>query len=611
MPRRIVTLISLLFVTSTLALTQGLPGPLSPRVPKGLYTNFILSGLVNQAEAAAYPPPAVAPQYPNPNGTPGLVDEVLIKYFLTLLSNPAVSGLAPQMEWADLSPNNPGPDPHFPAPGAYAWNPMDDVFIAVTLWNLTHIGAPPKTIQLIVSSGFNSPLWVWSDIDASVCGPKGTPGCGSCDPLFMTPATAPPVSHQCGYTTLFWRSESEPQEQIPLPMPWNAVYKNDWKNFLIALNRHVQLEPSSEAVVSIAMSGPTASSTEMILPSDNDQGPFEDANGDLTLGNLTGGEQPEKVGVPAAWNALFQNFYGSNSNYQNTDLPFIEEWKAVIDEYSQIFSGITLALTTTTDALPTFTVPAGSPLLNPAPGFESDCGSSNPVTDPNDAMACSAVTQVLVHFTNPLVGGSNAKSIWEAGMTAARDSVDLGTNAVKWLSATTAAGTAPLPGTSLHMSRMIGGMQFSHSFSDDKPDARLNDNTDVQAEGCPTYPKPLCLGPPPLTPSEGFDNVMQLSYFPGTAAGPSWGASSNVTYANWVYTNAPMNFLEIYNGDIIYAMGLSQCQLADITGSPSTGTPPNVSTCIVTPSNPIYSDVQATQQELNLASQSQLSITEP
>ena len=98
--------------------------------------------------------------------------------------------------------------------------------------------------------------------------------------------------------------------------------------------------------------------------------------GNLTLGNLTGDEVPEKIGVPAAWNALFQNFYGSNPHYQNTDLPFIEEWNAVIDEYSQIFSGITLALTTTTDALPTFTVPAGSPLLYPAPGFESDCGDS-------------------------------------------------------------------------------------------------------------------------------------------------------------------------------------------------------------------------------------------
>jgi hypothetical protein len=157
---------------------------------------------------------------------------------------------------------------------------------------------------------------------------------------------------------------------------------------------------------------------------------------------------------------------------------------------------------------------------------------------------------------------------------------------------------------------MIGGMQFSHSFTYIKPDPRFADNTDLQAEGCPSYPKPLCLSPP-LTPSVGLTNVLQLSYFPGTAAGPSWGASTNVTFANWIYTNAPMNFLEIYDEDFKYAMGLGPCKLVDITGSPSTGTPPDTSTCMVTPSDPTYSDVQATQEELNHASQSQLSISEP
>ena len=158
---------------------------------------------------------------------------------------------------------------------------------------------------------------------------------------------------------------------------------------------------------------------------------------------------------------------------------------------------------------------------------------------------------------------------------------------------------------------MIGGMQFSHSFSGTKPDPRFGDNSDLQAEGCPSYPKPLCLGPPPLTASEGLTNVLQLSYFVGTAAGPSWGASSSVTYGNWAYSNAPMNFLEIYDNDITYSMGLGPCKLADITGSPSTGTPPDTSTCVVAPSDPTYSDVQAAQEELNQASESQLSIAEP
>jgi hypothetical protein len=109
----------------------------------------------------------------------------------------------------------------------------------------------------------------------------------------------------------------------------------------------------------------------------------------------------------------------------------------------------------------------------------------------------------------------------------------------------------------------------------------------------------------------GLSNVLQLSYFLGTAAGPSWGASTSVTYGNWVYSNAPMNFLEIYNDDITYAMGLGPCKMVDITGSPSTGAPPDTSTCSITPSDPTYSDVQATQEELNHASQSQLSIAEP
>jgi hypothetical protein len=67
-------------------------------------------------------------------------------------------------------------------------------------------------------------------------------------------------------------------------------------------------------------------------------------------------------------------------------------------------------------------------------------------------------------------------------------------------------------------------MQFAHSFSDTKPDPLFNGDSDLQAEGCPSYPT-LCLSPP-LTPSVGLTNVLQLSYFLGTAAGPSWGAST-------------------------------------------------------------------------------------
>jgi hypothetical protein len=590
---------------------QAIPGP---RVPKGIYTNFLLDDAINQAETAAYP--GGLPAYPNP-----AADAILVKYFSTLLDNPAISGLAPMMGWTLLNPNDPGPDPFHPAAGAYTWNAMDDVFIAVDEWNRSHPAIPPKTIQIILSPGFSSPSWVFSNIDSSVCGDHSDcAGAGSCDGLFMS-APANPTSRDCGYTTLFFRVESNPVEQIPLPMPWNSVYKSDWRTFLIALNQHVQWEPASYAFVSIAMAGPTASSTEMILPNTINQNPYVCSGGlylDETFRNNGNPFCPPALpefSVPAAWNLLFANFYGPDPKYQNTDLPFIQEWDAAIDEYSWIFNGTTLVLTATTDALPTF--PDADPsLLIPAPGFVADCGN-DPLTnpsgyDPSSAMACAAVTQVLAHFTNPFVGGFNAKATFEAGMTAARDGIDLGTNGFKWLAAITASGRAPLPGTPFRMSRMLGGVQFAQIFSDPK---------DILPEGCPDYgpfhpSPPSCNG---LTPGEGLENVLSISFFPGTSVGPffcPYTTDSGMfvcapttiddtggAEGNFVYSNAPVNFLEIYQTDIIYASGMSNCNMLQIAGNPDEHVPP---TCVPA----ITSDVALTQTELNIASQKLLSIAE-
>ncbi len=277
--------ISCFLIASTAGLIAGAPGPTAARVPKGIYTNFLLDGAVNRARIAAYPKinlPKNLPAYPNPQLTPDPTDSVLVSYFTTLLNNPAISGLAPMIPWNLLNPNSPGANPVHPAAGAYTWNALDDVFIAVDRWNSTHRLLPPKTIQLIVSSGFNSPGWVFSDIDAGVCGSSG--GCtGSCDALFMNPPPTQPASTLCGYTTLFYQVESGTPVQIPLPLPWSAVYKSDWGAFLAALNQHIQQEPSSSAFVSIAMSGPTASSTEMILPNQDNQ-TVNGNGGILTLG---------------------------------------------------------------------------------------------------------------------------------------------------------------------------------------------------------------------------------------------------------------------------------------------------------------------------------------
>jgi hypothetical protein len=265
-------------------------------------------------------------------------------------------------------------------------------------------------------------------------------------------------------------------------------------------------------------------------------------------------------GRPTAWNALFNNYYGPDPKHQNSDLAFIEEWDAAIDAYGQIFNGVTLILTTTTDALPTFPAASDPSVFTPAPGFESDCddATTGKDADLSAAMACAAVTQVLAHFTDPLVGGNNAKSTQEDGMTAARDGQDLGTNAVKWLAATTSgSGPAP-PGSPNRLPRIPGGMEFSHSFSDLGANPRFKYN-DVQEEGCPTLPKPLWTGSDgttsTFTPGEGLANVLSSSFFPGAAVRP------------------PMNYMQIYDNDILYAAGLSSCSVLQMEGRPASPRP--------------------------------------
>jgi hypothetical protein len=428
------------------------------------------------------------------------------------------------------------------------------------------------------------------------------------------------VSPICGYTTLFYEVEAGAPHQLTLPMPWNEVYKTDHGTFLAALNQHLQAEPSSSAFVSIAMAGPTASSTEMILPTNGDQtfmvGGVSN-NGLISLSTtpplpaLPPGESPAPgITADEAWDALVVNFYGTGSGFEHTDLPFINEWINAIKLYSGIFNGTTLVLTTTTDALPSFpAAPAGQ--TTPAPGLGDDCGLSGQ----SNEQQCSAVTQVIYDFVNPMVGGSNAKAVFEAGMTAARDGKDLGTNGVKWLASVTASGKNPLQGTPYSMSRMLGGIQFSHSFSSSGMNANgsTDGSTDLEAEGCPTFPATLC---PNLTPAQGFFNVMQDSFLAGTATGPLFGASNSVTYGNWSYKNAPMNFLEVYNTDIIYASGLAGCSMQQIAGSPASpanpvAIPPDVSACIELPSNPTFLNVLATQAEMDLASLSLFLIAEP
>ena len=126
-------------------------------------------------------------------------------------------------------------------------------------------------------------------------------------------------------------------------------------------------------------------------------------------------------------------------------------------------------------------------------------------------------------------------------MTAARDGKDLGTNGVKWLTSVTASGKNPLQGTPYSMSRMLGGIQFSHSFSSSGMNANgsTDGSTDIEAEGCPTFPATLCSN---LTPAQGFFNVMQDSFFGRAGGGTIVRGVNGVTYRELVLQKCSHEF---------------------------------------------------------------------
>ena len=156
-----------------------------------------------------------------------------------------------------------------------------------------------------------------------------------------------------------------------LPLPWNSTYKSAWRTFPTALSARYLSNPAS---VSIAVAGPTAASSEMIMPND---------------ANTTNPQT--QFGTPIApngmWRLLLALQYPGMAAYQNTDQAFIDEWNAAIDMYGQVFSGVTL-VATTGGGLPNlsqnFTIP---------PAFVPDCSNPN--------MDCAAETTILSYFVNP------------------------------------------------------------------------------------------------------------------------------------------------------------------------------------------------------------------
>jgi hypothetical protein len=353
------------FVMSFLTLAPALKAA-PPRTPLGIYAN------VNIKEYESDYQKQYLKAHPGATVTAAMYET----YFRTtvypgLLSNDSVSGISLYETWAMLNPNPPTD------PSPYDWSLLQDLFDQVALWNSNHPAFPRKTIQLIITPGFNSPQWLLNEI-------------ASCDYLFDPFLLPPPLGITCGEATFSGFVEGGVVDGKPiaevLPMPWDPTYKSAWKTFLSELNTKYGTNAS---LVSIAVAGPTAASEEMILPN------TKTTNASATqIGGLT----PEQM-----WDKLLAYQY-SNPAYQQSDQAFIDEWKNAIDMFGTIFSGLTLIVTTgdglpnltsceiTTTTTCTFALP-----VDPVIDFASVCNVAN--------MDCAAETTILAYFTQGTVGG--------------------------------------------------------------------------------------------------------------------------------------------------------------------------------------------------------------
>jgi uncharacterized protein (TIGR03437 family) len=542
-PKMIPWLRAILF----LALAPGLVAQ-TPRRPRGIYAVVNTEDLINLQQQA------------NPSITTAQLDAYINSLYQDLLSNPAVSGLTLQVHWDRLNPNAP------PAANAYDWTLVDDAFNQAVAWDAQNPAQAPKTIQLILTPGFQSPPWMLAQIP-------------SCDGLFQSPVQTPPST--CG--TVIFKGYTEANDGDVFPLPWNPYYKSSWRTFLTALAARYGANP---AFVSIAVAGPTAASAEIILPGN------DDANNPQT--QFSGGP----ISPNDMWLALFAFHYPGMAAYQGTDQAFIDEWDAAIDMYGEVFSGLTLVVTLD-DKMPSF-----GNNTQPIPAvFSGDCSASS--------TTCATVTTILSYFMKPTAGGANAKATQTSSFIASKPAIDLGIQSVKQL----AQSTAQLPAPS---AQILAGIQVDKSFADfvvnvgctaafppdasDTPIGCTLPATCTDASCIPVACIPqACLAPGVttasltsykifpnvpiadlLSPEQALYNLLNI-YFDGSPAASFFGGTPGTV---------PLNYLQLYSQDIQYA-------------SANVNAPAHVTEAGgVTVST-------AAQALLNLASQELLAIAEP
>jgi protocatechuate 3,4-dioxygenase beta subunit len=171
------------------------------------------------ASSTALPPP--------PSGLAAVIrNDPTAPLDLAPFSNPYISGVALQIEWLDIEPND-------PATGAQPdWTRLDELFAAA---DQAH-----KWVHLFIFSGFFSPTnWVLD------------PGSGVVTDDFPVP---------------YGNSDDGPDQGVvkPLPMPYDPIYLEDWFTFLNQVSERYANNPE---FLMIGAGGPTSVSEEFTLPS--------------------------------------------------------------------------------------------------------------------------------------------------------------------------------------------------------------------------------------------------------------------------------------------------------------------------------------------------------
>jgi hypothetical protein len=115
-------------ILSFLLLVPALDAQQAPRRPRGIYAVVKVEDIITQQQES------------NPSITSAQLDTYFNGFYLDLLNDPGVSGLALQVHWDTLNPNSPS------AANAYYWNPLDDAFAQAAAWDAQNPSGVPKTI---------------------------------------------------------------------------------------------------------------------------------------------------------------------------------------------------------------------------------------------------------------------------------------------------------------------------------------------------------------------------------------------------------------------------------------------------------------------------------